>query len=151
MTFSNFTPVASLVGGVMIGIAAAAVLVGCGRICGISGILASTLSPPKGEDGTWRVLFLAGLVGGGLFLAIFAPGVIGAPIVGSAMRAVLAGACVAVGVDLGAGCTAGHGICGLGRLSPRSFVATATFIVTGMLTVLAMRHLDALTASVSGP
>jgi uncharacterized protein len=141
MTFSNFTPVASLVGGLMIGLAASAVLVGCGRICGISGILANTLSPPKGEDGTWRVLFLAGLVVGGFLLSIFAPGAIGAPIVGSAMQAVVAGAFVGVGVDLGAGCTAGHGICGIGRLSPRSFVATATFVVTGMLTVLAMHRL----------
>ncbi len=106
----------------------------------MSGILSSALSPTKGEDGAWRLLFLAGLVGGGALLALFFPGVIGAPIMGSIGRTVLAAALVGVGVEMGAGCTSGHGVCGIGRLSPRSIVATITFIATGVLTVLALHR-----------
>jgi uncharacterized membrane protein YedE/YeeE len=138
MTFANFTPVASLLGGVLIGLGASAVLVGCGRIAGISNILSSALSPAKGEDGAWRLLFLLGLIVGGAGLALFAPSAVGAPIMGSLPRAVAAAVLVGVGVELGAGCTSGHGVCGIGRLSPRSIIATITFIATGMLTVLTL-------------
>ena len=138
--FSNFTPVASLLGGVLVGIGAAGLLFGVGRIAGISGILASTLAHPKAEDGAWRVLFLVGLSGGGFALDLLAPGTIGAPIVGSLPRAVLAAVFVGVGVELGAGCTSGHGVCGIGRFSPRSIVATGVFTLVGMLTVLLLRR-----------
>jgi uncharacterized membrane protein YedE/YeeE len=140
MTFSNFTPVASLLGGVLIGVASSIVLLSCGRIAGISGIFSSALSPIKGEDGTWRVLFLLGLVAGGAVLAMLVPGAIGAPVMGSLGRAVTAAVLVGVGVELGAGCTSGHGVCGIGRFSPRSIVATITFIATGVLTVLALHR-----------
>ncbi len=138
MTLTNFTPLASLAGGVMIGLAAAMVLLGCGRIAGISGVFASALTPRKGEDGAWRLLFLGGLVVGGVLLSLFAPGTLGAPVTGSVGRAIAGGLLVGVGVELGAGCTSGHGVCGIGRFSPRSVVATMTFIATGILTVLAL-------------
>ncbi len=141
MTWTNFTPVASLLGGVLIGGSSAALLLGAGRIAGVSGILSSALSPVKGDGGGWRLLFVAGLVAGGVLLTALAPGAIGAPITGSLGRTVAAAVLVGVGVELGAGCTSGHGVCGIGRFSPRSIVATAVFMATAMLTVLAQRAL----------
>lgn len=134
--FSNFTPVASLLGGALIGISASAVLLGLGRIAGMSGIMASTLSRAKEKDGAWRLFYIAGVLAGGVGLTVLAPGAIGAPIVGSLPNTVVAAVLVGTGVELGAGCTSGHGVCGIGRFSSRSIVATAVFTLVGMLTVL---------------
>lgn len=138
-----FTPLPSLLGGLLIGLGAAALLLGYGRIAGISGILGDALSARDGQVG-WRLLFLGGLVGGGVLLAALAPAAF--PAAGSSAapaaiaRLAVAGLLVGVGTRLGAGCTSGHGVCGLGRLSLRSLAAVMTFMATGALTVFVLRH-----------
>lgn len=138
LDWPNFTPWASLAGGMLIGLAAALFILLEGRIAGISGILGGLLKPRRG-DVAWRLLFLAGLAAAPLAWSLFAPT--------AAMRVdagwatlVAAGLLVGAGTRYGAGCTSGHGVCGVSRLSPRSLVATATFVLTGMLTVWLLRH-----------
>jgi|SRR6185503_17862346 len=129
----------ALLGGAIIGGAAALLLILSGRIAGVSGILGGALVPRVGEVG-WRVMFLAGLVGGGLIGAMVAPGAYGAAR-GSGPLLVAAGLLVGFGTRLGSGCTSGHGICGVSRLSRRSITATALFVVTGMIATFAVRHI----------
>ena len=121
-----------LLGGVMIGLAAALALIAHGRIAGISGILGRALDPDSGRG--VRDAFLEGLVGTGLAIAAIAPHLLGRPIRDIETLA-LAGLLVGIGTTLANGCTSGHGVCGIARLSPRSFVAVATFMAAGMLTV----------------
>lgn len=139
-----------LVGGVLIGLSAVWLMATLGRIAGISGIVGSLVTTlPKG-DSAWRVAFVLGLVsgplllialGGGLGNVAGVPGaVVGEPAGGVGLMLV-AGLLVGVGTGLGSGCTSGHGVCGLARLSPRSMVATVTFLVTAILTVYLVRHL----------
>lgn len=116
----------------MIGIASVLLLLSHGRIAGISGILGSLFGPAR-DDRPWRVAFLAGLAGAGAIAAIIAPQAVG-PSVRSYPVMVIAGLLVGFGTQLGGGCTSGHGVCGIGRLSARSMVAVATFTLTGMLT-----------------
>lgn len=137
---ADFTPVSSLVGGLLIGSAASLLLVASGRIAGVSGILGGLIDRPKGETG-WRVAFLAGLLAGGFVLRVLVPSAIAAPAVSSPFVLVLAGLLVGFGTRLGNGCTSGHGVCGVSRLSPRSIAATATFMAAGMLTTFVVRHL----------
>lgn len=134
----NFTPVSSVVGGALIGAAATALLALSGRIAGIAGILGGLLPPAKG-DASWRLLFLAGLVIGA-FADAAATG--SAPLVidASTPLLVVGGLITGFGARLGGGCTSGHGVCGLGRLSPRSLAATAVFMATTFLTVAVVRH-----------
>lgn len=134
----DFTPLSALAGGVLIGLAAAGMWILSGRIAGVSGILASSLS--RAGDRSWRVAFLAGLIGAGFVMTLVAPERFGDPI-GSIPLEVAAGLLVGLGTALGNGCTSGHGVCGIGRLSPRSLVATTVFIATGALTVAALRGL----------
>ncbi|MBU3823567.1 MAG: YeeE/YedE family protein [Candidatus Oceanisphaera merdipullorum] len=137
MTIINFTPWSALLGGVCIGLGALLLLVGAGKIAGISGIivgLGRKNSAPL-SDKSWRLAFLLGLV---LVPAVlFASQQIAVPNLAefSVIKLVLAGLLVGIGTRLGNGCTSGHGICGMGRFSKRSFVATLVFIVSGMLTV----------------
>jgi uncharacterized membrane protein YedE/YeeE len=133
----DFTPFRALVGGVLIGTAASALWLGAGRIAGISGIVGG-LFTSRGEDRVWRLLFLAGLGVGGLGLAWVSPAMLG-PSGRSLPLLATAGLLVGFGSRLGNGCTSGHGVCGLSRLSRRSVAATATFIATGILTVLVSR------------
>jgi uncharacterized membrane protein YedE/YeeE len=136
----HFTPLASLIGGVILGLAAAALLLFNGRIAGISGILGGVVHPTRG-DVAWRAWFLGGLVGGGLVLRAVYPGVFpAAPAVPMAAVAA-AGLLVGLGTSLGHGCTSGHGVCGLSRLSVRSLAATLTFMAAGGVTVFVVRHL----------
>jgi hypothetical protein len=134
----HFTPWASLAGGILIGLATALLLLANGRIAGISGILGGLLRPARG-DVAWRVAFIAGL-----FLA---------PIVWLTMRAMppaqidhspallaAGGLLVGIGTRFGSGCTSGHGVCGIARLSPRSLLATACFMIAGFVTVFVVRH-----------
>lgn len=136
---TEFTPYSALAGGALIGLAASVLLVGYGRISGISGI-AGQLLLGKSGDRAWRVAFLAGLLLAGLAAARLAPGALQAS---PRSLAVVAGAglLVGIGTRLGSGCTSGHGVCGLARLSPRSLVATLVFMASGMLTVFVTRHL----------
>ncbi len=134
----NFTPIASTVGGALIGLSASILLLFNGRIAGISGIFAGLLSPQRGDTG-WRVAFVAGLLVGGLALFLAAPALFAVTYDRTLPMVAVAGLLVGLGVRLGAGCTSGHGVCGLSRLSPRSLVATLTFIATGALTVVVVR------------
>jgi uncharacterized membrane protein YedE/YeeE len=125
--------VRAAIGGAMIGAAAALLLLANGRIAGVSGIVGSFL-PPAARDRGWRWAFLAGLVGAGIVGAVVAPAAIG-PVERSTGVVLIAGILVGFGTRMGGGCTSGHGVCGMSRLSPRSIAATATFVAIGMLTV----------------
>jgi uncharacterized membrane protein YedE/YeeE len=135
----NFTPVSALVGGLLIGIAATLLLWLNGRIAGISNIVNGLLEWKRG-DLLWRLLFLAGLVAGaGVFYVLFDH----APVPRADCPAWLlgtGGVLVGFGTSLGSGCTSGHGVCGLGRLSVRSLVATLIFLVTGIVATYVVRH-----------
>lgn len=122
----------ALVGGALIGVAAALLLVTHGRIAGISGV-AGGLLRRDAPDRAWRVAFLAGLLASGAVAGLIAPEAIGDS-VRSLPAVVIAGVLVGFGTQLGNGCTSGHGVCGLARLSPRSFAAVITFVLTGALT-----------------
>ena len=130
----SFTPVASTVGGVLIGIAAAGLLMFHGRIAGISGIAGGIFRREAG-DVTWRVMFLAGLFFAGVVWSYFRPMDYHFGIERSTLALVVAGLAVGVGTQLGSGCTSGHGVCGIGRFSKRSTIATITFMSTAALTV----------------
>ena len=137
--WNAFTPWSALAGGVVIGLAAAMFVLLNGRIAGISGVLGGMLRPAAG-DTAWRVAFLVGLLGAPLAYGLFT--LVPDPQVDAGVGAlVLAGLLVGVGTRYGAGCTSGHGVCGLSRLSPRSLVATLAFMVAGFVTVFVLRHL----------
>ena len=139
IAWQHFTPWASLAGGMLIGLAAALLILFNGRIAGISGILGGLLRPRSGDLG-WRIAFLAGLVGTTLLYPMWQalPPV---QIDAGTPALLVAGLLVGVGVRYGAGCTSGHGVCGLSRLSPRSLAATCAFMAAGFLTVYLLRHL----------
>ena len=140
----NFTPYSSLIGGIILGIAATLLLM-AGRIAGISGILASLL-PPQTGDTLWRVLFIAGLVIGAAAYPLFGGDMTFLNINPYQLSdnahyilLIIAGLLVGGGTYVGAGCTSGHGICGLGRLSLRSLTAVLIFMAVAVLTVFVMR------------
>lgn len=137
---TDFTPLASLTGGVLIGMAAVLLMALRGRILGATGILAGVLHPASRPDLVWRGLILAGMVTGPVAVRVLAGDwpVIAVPVGLPAL--VIGGFIVGLGVTYGSGCTSGHGVCGLARLSPRSFAATATFMATTAATVYAVRH-----------
>ncbi|HAC29601.1 MULTISPECIES: YeeE/YedE family protein [Marinobacter] len=139
IAWSQFTPGAALTGGLLIGLAAASFLLLNGRIAGISGILGGLLVPAR-RDILWRVAFLAGLVGTPSLWLLFSelPPI---QIDAGYPALIVAGLLVGIGTRYGSGCTSGHGVCGLSRLSPRSLVATLSFMATGFLTVFVIRHL----------
>jgi hypothetical protein len=136
--WANFTPWTSLAGGLLIGLATVLLLLFNGRIAGISGIVGGMLSPKRGEI-AWRIAFVAGLIASPIAFSVVRP----LPTVeidaGYLMLAV-AGLLVGVGTRYGSGCTSGHGVCGLSRRSPRSLVATITFMLAGFFTVYIVRH-----------
>ncbi len=125
----------ALAGGAMIGGAAALLLLTHGRIAGISGVLGSLLPPGAAPDRGWRLAFIGGLLAAGLIGAAVAPTAVGAS-VRTLPVVIVAGLIVGFGTRLGSGCTSGHGVCGLSRLSPRSMVAVATFMTTGAITAM---------------
>jgi uncharacterized membrane protein YedE/YeeE len=135
----NFTPISATIGGILIGLSAAAMLLLDGKIAGISGILGGVLKPTKG-DTSWRSCFLAGLLLGGIVLRIVLPSAYDFGIIRPYPLLITAGLLVGFGTRLGSGCTSGHGVCGISRLSPRSIVATGTFILTGAVTVFLVNH-----------
>ena len=134
-----FTPWSSLAGGVLIGLSAALLILGSGRVAGISGIVGGLLKP-GGPDTSWRLAFLGGLLSAPLLWRLFAALPEAQPVAGGGML-VVAGLLVGVGTRYGSGCTSGHGVCGLSRLSPRSLVATLAFMGAGFATVYIVRHL----------
>jgi len=137
--WTQFTPAAALAGGALIGLAAALLLLREGRILGAAGIFAG-LARPKAGDLDWRLAFIAGLVAApalaALLFGVSAPQIAAAP-----NTLIVGGLLVGFGARLANGCTSGHGVCGLARLSPRSLAATATFMAAGFATVFASRHL----------
>lgn len=135
----HFTPWSSLAGGLLIGVAAAMLLLFNGRIAGISGILGGLLRPAAGDIG-WRIAFVAGLLGAPLAYGL-AAGLPAVRVDADIATLVVAGLLVGIGTRYGSGCTSGHGVCGLSRLSPRSMVATASFMLAGFVAVFIMRHL----------
>ena len=135
--WSHFTPLESLGGGLLIGLAAAAFMIVHGRIMGVSGILGGIVRPLKG-DFLWRATFMLGLIAAP-FIARLVGLLPEAQIEGSLVQLVIAGLLVGIGTALGSGCTSGHGVCGIARLSPRSIVATMLFVGSGMATVWAVR------------
>lgn len=138
----HFTPWMSLAGGLLLGVAAAMFILVNGRVLGISGIVGGLLVPKKGDAG-WRVAFLLGLAAAPLIFRLLMPAdLIHAPRIDAGYLAVvLAGLLVGVGTRYGSGCTSGHGVCGLSRLSPRSLMATITFMAAGFVTVFVLHHL----------
>lgn len=138
----NFTPWMSLAGGVLLGVASALLILLNGRVLGISGILGGLLTPRAGDAG-WRIALLLGLFAAPLVMGLLAPaGFIAAPRIDAGFGVVvLAGLLVGIGTRYGSGCTSGHGVCGLSRLSPRSLVATLAFMGAGFATVFVIRHL----------
>jgi uncharacterized protein len=137
--WASFTPWHALAGGILIGIATALFVLLNGRIAGISGVLGGLMAPKKG-DVAWRSAFLVGLVGAPLVYALFAALPTTRIDAGTGALA-LAGLLVGIGTRYGSGCTSGHGVCGLSRLSPRSLVATLAFMGSGFVTVFVLRHL----------
>lgn len=136
--WNAFTPWSSLAGGVLIGVAAAMFVLLNGRIAGVSGVLGGLLKPVKGDTG-WRVAFVMGLLAAPVVYSLITE--LPRPdIEANYVALVLAGLLVGVGTRYGSGCTSGHGVCGLSRLSPRSAVATAAFMGAGFLTVFVVRH-----------
>ncbi len=136
--WAHFTPLWSSLGGLLVGLAASIFILFHGRIMGVSGILGGLIRPLKG-DIAWRIIFLSGLIS--------AP--IGAQVLGlmpaveinaSPIQLIIAGLLVGFGTNLGSGCTSGHGVCGIARLSPRSITATLTFMATGVMTVWVVHH-----------
>jgi uncharacterized protein len=136
--WAHFTPVSAFAGGLIIGLAAAWLILADGRVLGASGVLGG-LVPPREGDWGWRVALLAGLVAapliGARLLHVPAPA-----IEANAATLVAGGLLVGFGTRFGAGCTSGHGVCGLARLSPRSLAATLAFMASGFLTVFVVRH-----------
>jgi len=138
LDWTHFTPWRSLAGGALIGLAAAVLLLGCGRVAGISGILGGLLRPLRGEW-AWRLAFVAGLLASPWLFALAAALPVPRIEAGGGVL-VLAGLLVGLGTRLGGGCTSGHGVCGLARLSPRSLAATLAFMAAGFATVFVARH-----------
>ena len=142
MPLTEFTPFASLLGGAMIGLSAVLLMASVGRIAGISGIAARLLLPPYlGSDVAGRLAFVLGLVAAPGTLFLIAGRWPEVNLDAGAATLVSSGLLVGFGAVWGAGCTSGHGVCGLARLSPRSFVAVAVFMTTAIATVYLVRHI----------
>ncbi len=137
--WNHFTPWAALAGGLVIGLAAALFVLLNGRIAGISGVLGGLLAPARG-DIAWRLAFVLGLLAAPLVFSLFA-NLPRPQIEAGDMALVLGGLLVGLGTRYGGGCTSGHGVCGIARLSPRSLVATGVFMAGGFATVFVVRHL----------
>ena len=139
MDWVHFTPASALFGGVLIGLAASLLWWSLGRVAGISGIVVGLLSPRSGDVG-WRAAFVAGLLAAGALAAVATPSLLASS---SSLRGaglmLAAGVFVGFGARLSGGCTAGHGVCGLSRLSRRSLAATVTFMATAMATATLLR------------
>lgn len=135
---TEFTPLLSAAGGVLIGIAATLLMAFHGRIAGMTGIMTGLL-PPISSDWPWRAAFMIGAIGAPAIYTL-AGGTVPFAVPVSDMALVIGGLIVGVGVYFGSGCTSGHGVCGMARLSPRSIAATATFMVAAFITVFVIRH-----------
>src|SRR5512145_112935 len=141
INWSQFTPWSGLAGGVVIGMAVALLVLVNGRVAGISGVIGGLFKIQKGDTG-WRLAFISGLVASPLVWQFF----MALPafhIEGSYIVMAMAGLIVGIGTRYGSGCTSGHGVCGISRLSPRSVIATLVFMAAGVVAVYVVRHLSA--------
>ncbi|MFO0760630.1 MAG: YeeE/YedE family protein [Byssovorax sp.] len=136
----DFTPLPALLGGALIGLSTSALLLFNGRIAGISGIFGGLLAPKKGEVG-WRIAFLAGLLAMGSILAVVYPAAFPTQALRPLGVVAVAGLLVGFGTRLGNGCTSGHGVCGISRMSARSIVATISFMAAGAVSVFISKHI----------
>jgi uncharacterized membrane protein YedE/YeeE len=135
-----FTPIQSLTGGLLIGAAAVLLMLFGGRIMGATGIVAGALSPSSSSDRAWRLAVLAGMVTGPLAVLALTGQMPTIQVPVSTPMLMIGGLLVGIGVTFGSGCTSGHGVCGMARLSIRSIVAVATFMVATGITVFVVRH-----------
>jgi uncharacterized membrane protein YedE/YeeE len=136
---NQFTPVSATLGGLLLGIASSLLFVANGRILGISGIV-GRIPLTTGSDRSWRLVFLAGMLSGALAILVVDRSALAFAGEQTVLTAAVAGVLVGFGTRLGNGCTSGHGLCGVARLSPRSITATLVFMATGALTVFVVRH-----------
>lgn len=135
-----FTPWASLAGGGLIGLSAVLLMLTLGRVMGATGLLAGLLLPSSRSDATWRAVLMAGMVSGPLVYWMMTGALPAVEIPVSSAAILVGGVLVGIGVTFGAGCTSGHGVCGMARLSPRSIAATLTFMIFTFATVYILRH-----------
>ncbi|UYV35641.1 YeeE/YedE thiosulfate transporter family protein [Rhodobacteraceae bacterium D3-12] len=140
MIVTEFTPLASVSGGVLIGIASTMLMLIAGRVMGATGILAGIFQPESSSDFAWRAALLLGMVSGPLLVAVITGEMPLVQVPVSLPLLLIGGLIVGVGVTFGSGCTSGHGVCGMARLSPRSIVATVTFMAVTFVTVYLVRH-----------
>ena len=139
LTMHNFTPVSGLLGGAMIGLASALLMLLTGRIAGISGIFGGAISL-RATERDWRLAFLAGLIAAPLLAVLFGAALPQPSVPVGVSLVVLSGFLVGVGCRMGGGCTSGHGVCGIARFSPRSLVFTGMFMIAAIATVAIARH-----------
>ena len=140
MIETSFTPWASLAGGVLIGVASTLLMLFVGRVMGATGVLAGFFQPSSRQDFTWRAVLLAGMVTGPALVWLISGEMPAVEVPVSTTALLVGGLIVGVGVTYGSGCTSGHGVCGMARLSPRSIVATLTFMAVTFATVFIIRH-----------
>lgn len=141
MIETAFTPGSALIGGTLIGLSTVMLMALRGNVFGATGILTGFMSPQHAADWAWRAAILAGMVTGPLAYLIFAGTMPAIEVPVTKPMMAVGGVLVGIGVTYGSGCTSGHGVCGMARFSPRSIVATATFMATTALTVFVMRHM----------
>lgn len=140
MIETTFTPLQSLGGGALIGLAAVLLMATMGRIMGATGILAGLLQPAGLSDWSWRAAVLAGMISGPILVLLITGQFPAIEVPVSMTMLIVGGFIVGIGVTFGSGCTSGHGVCGMARLSPRSIAATVTFMITTGITVYVIRH-----------
>lgn len=141
MIQTSFTPAAALTGGLLIGLAASLLMLVHGRIFGVTGILAGLLHPASVKDFSWRAALLAGMLTGPLVVRAASGAMPPVQVPVSTPALLIGGLLVGIGVTFASGCTSGHGVCGIARLSPRSIAATLTFMAAAIATVFTLRHL----------
>lgn len=137
---ANFTPVSAAIGGALIGLSAALLMLFNGRIAGITGIFAGLIEPHQNGDRLWRAAFIAGLILAPITAGLIGYGIPVPQLPGSTLTVAAAGLLVGFGTRMSNGCTSGHGVCGIARLSPRSIVATGIFMIAAMIVVAVTRH-----------
>ena len=140
MIETAFTPLASLSGGILIGVASTLLMLTLGRVMGVTGILVGLIQPATSRDFAWRAALLAGMVTGPALVWLVSGEMPAIEVPISTAALVIGGLIVGVGVSFGSGCASGHGVCGMARLSPRSIVATLTFMAASFATVYVIRH-----------
>lgn len=138
---TSFTPWASLGGGILIGLAATLLMLVAGRIMGATGVLTGLFQPASGSDFVWRAALMAGMLTGPAVVWLLSGSMPAVEVPVSVPMLIIGGLIVGVGVTYGSGCTSGHGVCGMARLSPRSIVATGVFMVVTFATVYVVRHM----------